>query len=213
MKNYLIAAVALMAGTAALAQTPPVAPPAPAAPMAPMADKTMTRDEMVAMVREHFGRLDTDKNGSITTDEVMKGHEDMAGRGREMWRERGDPKEAFDRLDSNKDGSISRDEFTKGRQERFEQRIVLREQGKDGKPGDKQALRMHHMGGMGGGRMIVMADTDHDGKITLAEAQAKALEHFDQMDANHDGQVTPEERRAARQLMIEKVIVDKKTAS
>ena len=228
MKKLLIAAAALMAGTAALAQTAPVAPPAPAAPMAhPMADKTMTRAEVVAMVRDHFGRLDADKNGSITTDEVAKGagqwgdHARMmhspGGEGGDhvMRYEHRDPKEAFDRLDSNKDGSISRDEFTKGQQERFEKRIEIHEQHKealkDAKPGEKQALRMHHMGGMGGSRMIVMADSDHDGKITLPEAEAMALQHFDQMDTNHDGQVTPEERRAGRQIIIKKVIEEKKT--
>ena len=44
---------------------------APPAPMAhPMADKVMTRAEMVAMVREHFTQLDTNKDGTITTAEV-----------------------------------------------------------------------------------------------------------------------------------------------
>src|SRR4030095_12578716 len=79
MKKLLIATAALMAGTAALAQTAqtapaPIAPPAPSTPPAPMAhpmaDKTMTRAEVVAMVRDHFGRMDTDKNGSITTEQV-----------------------------------------------------------------------------------------------------------------------------------------------
>src|SRR5262245_16768980 len=205
MKKFMIAAAALMAGTAALAQTAPVAPPAPQAPVAPMAppmaDKTMTRAEVVAMVRDHFGRLDADKNGSITTDEVMAGHDKMGGHFREMRLERRDPKEAFDRLDTNKDGSISRDEFTKAHEERLERRIEIREQrkeaAKDGKTDGQREIRLHHMeGGMMGGRMIVMADNDHDGKITLAEAEAMALQHFDQMDTNHDGQVTPEERRA-----------------
>jgi len=230
MKKFLIAAAALMAGTAALAQTAPVAspaPPVPPAPMAhPMADKTMTRAEVVAMVRDHFGRMDSDKNGAITTDEVMKSAEQWGDHARVMRFPRGeggdqamrlerrDPKEAFDRLDANKDGSISRDEFTKAHEERIEKRIEIHEQRqdamKDAKPGEKQAVRMHHMGGMGG-RMIVMADSDHDGKITLAEAEAMALQHFDQMDTNHDGQVTPEERRSGRQIIIKKVIEDKKT--
>jgi Ca2+-binding EF-hand superfamily protein len=230
MKKFLIATAALMVGTAALAQSAPVAPPAPPPPMAhPMADKTMTRDEVVAMVREHFGRLDTDKNGSITTEEAMKGHEQMAGHFNSMRMEHGeggeggephmmrierrDPKEAFARLDSNKDGSISFDEFSKGHEERIEQRIEIRERrkeaAKDGKLPEKHAFRMHH-GGIMGGHMIVMADSDHDGKITLAEAEALALQHFDQMDSNHDGQVTPEERRAGRP-MIKRVVVDKKT--
>ena len=76
MKKYLIAAAALLAGTAALAQTAPVAP-APAAPpppmIHPMADKVMTRAETVAMVREHFTQLDTNKDGVITTAELDQG--------------------------------------------------------------------------------------------------------------------------------------------
>ena len=54
-------------------------------------------------------------------------------------------------------------------------------------------------------RMIVMADTNRDGQITLAEAEALALQHFDQMDTNQDGQVTPEERRAGRPMMIKRM--------
>src|SRR4249919_3809852 len=117
MKKFLIAAAGMMACTAALAQTAPVAPPAPATPVAPMAhpmaDKTMTRAEVVAMVRDHFGRLDADKNGSITTEEVMKSADQWgdhartmrfprgAGGDQAMTLERRDPKEAFDRLDAN----------------------------------------------------------------------------------------------------------------
>ena len=113
----------------------------------------------------------------------------------------GDPNAAFDRLDANKDGTISRDEFAKGREQRIEQRIVMREKGKDGTRG---AMRMHRMGGMGE-RMIVMADTNKDGRITLAEAQTLALQHFDQMDTNRDGKVTSEERRAARPMILKQV--------
>ncbi|MEO6113277.1 MAG: hypothetical protein ABIP07_02350, partial [Sphingomicrobium sp.] len=50
--------------------------------------------------------------------------------------------------------------------------------------------------------MIVMADTNKDGRITLAEAEAMALQHFDKMDANRDGKVTPEERRAGRPMLM-----------
>ena len=75
MKKILIVRAALMAGTAALAQTTP-APPAPGRAAAdvrhPMSDKEMTRDEVVAMVREHFGRLDANKDGAITTEEVTE---------------------------------------------------------------------------------------------------------------------------------------------
>ena len=53
--------------------------------------------------------------------------------------------------------------------------------------------------------MIVMADTDHDGRITLGEAESMALQHFDQMDYNHDGQVTREERGNRRQMIIKEI--------
>jgi Ca2+-binding EF-hand superfamily protein len=227
MTKFPIATAALMAGTAALAQTAPVAPPPPSAPMIhPMDDRVMTRDEVVVMVRDHFGRLDADRDGAITTTEVMQGHEKMAERWREsepgvphtmMMREgpMGDPNTAFDRLDANKDGSISRDEFAKAHEQRIERRIKIREERKearnDGKLPDRREFRMHHMGGWFGGRMIVMADRNHDGRITLSEAEAMALQHFDQMDANHDGKVTPEERQAGRPMIIKKMIEEKKT--
>ena len=117
----------------------------------------------------------------------------------------GDPSKAFDRLDANRDGMISRDEFAKGREVRIEKRIVMHEggEGADAKSGAMREMRMHRMGGgMGGGHMIAMADTDKDGRITLAEAEAMALQHFDKMDTNRDGQVTPEERRAGRPMMM-----------
>ena len=230
MTNILIATAALMAGTA-LAQTPAPAPVAPAAPTAhPMADKVMTRSEVVAMVREHFGRMDADRDGAITTAEVTEGHAKMAeqmklkhpGGAWQGEKRRGmaghdgpmhDPNAVFDRLDSNKDGSISRDEFARAHEQRIEKRVEIREKRKEARneKGDRREFRRHRLGGLGGGRMIVMADTNHDGKITLPEAEALALQHFDQMDSNHDGQVTPDERRAGRPMIIKKMVEEKKT--
>lgn len=229
MQKILILTTTLLAG-AAVAQTAQVAQPAPAptaaqTPMAhPMGDKVMTRNEMTAKVREHFGQLDADKDGVITVEEAKQGHKKMAEHmrhgpdGARMMIHGGpnsDPNAAFDKLDANKDGAISRDEFAKAHEQRIERRIEIREQrkegAKDGKEVRKHVMRMHGPGGFGG-RMIVMADTDKDGKITLAEAEALALQHFDQMDANKDGQVTPEERRAGRKMIIKKV-EEKKSGS
>ena len=220
MKKLLIAASVLTVGTAALAQTAPVALQAPVAPPAlmahPMADRVITRAEAVAMVREHFGKMDADRNGAITKEEIAGLHTEMVknfkgleGSGHVMMM--GDPNAAFDRLDANKDGSISREEFTRAREERVERRIVRREKvkggdssPKDGKDVRRHVMRMHGPGPFGG-RMIVMADTNSDGQITLAEAEALALQHFDRMDANKDGQVTPEERRAGRPMIIKQM--------
>ncbi len=199
MKKYLTATIVALAGTAALAQTAPVAPPSP--PAHPMHDGVMTRAEVAAKVREHFGRLDADRDGAITTAEASarlkhpggawQGENAVAHRQHKMR----DPAAAFDRLDTNKDGAISRDEFAKAHERRIERRTIVK------KEGGKGAHRMHRRGGIGGARMIVMADTNKDGRVTLTEAEAMALQHFDQMDANRDGQVTREERRAGRPLI------------
>ena len=225
MKRILVTAVALVAGTAALAQTPPPAPVAPPAP--PMAqpthDRVTSRAEAVEKVREHFSRMDADKDGVITTQELNDSHAGFAERFKNvdghqdlrMGRGHRDPNAAFDRLDSNKDGAISREEFAQAREERIERRVVKREERKagarDGKQSRRHAMRLH--GGRGfGGRMIVMADADNDGRITLAEAEALALQHFDRLDANRDGQLTPEERRAGRPMIHKQMIEEKRTA-
>ena len=114
-----------------------------------------------------------------------------------------DANAAFDRLDTNRDGQISRDEFGKGRTIRIEKRIAM----KDGK-GPRGARHFRHMRGPGGhglvaGAMIRMIDNDKDGRISLAEATAGTLQHFDRVDTNRDGRLTPEERRAGRAIMRE----------
>ena len=221
MKKILIATAGLLAATAALAQTP-VAPTPPTAH--PMQDRVMTRAEVVAMVRDHFGRMDADRNGAITTAELEQMRSKFAGDGRVHRFEhrldgpRRDPTAAFDRLDSNKDGSISRDEFAQAREERIERRVERREKIKEAAPKDGKQVRRfvrHHGGGLGGlgGRMIVMADTNKDGQITLAEAETMALQHFDQLDANRDGQVTREERRAGRPVIMKRFQEQKKSGS
>jgi hypothetical protein len=48
------------------------------------------------------------------------------------------------------------------------------------------------------------ADTNGDGLISKAEAQAslpRLYKHFDEIDTNHDGQISPEELKAAHQKM------------
>ena len=45
---------------------------------------------------------------------------------------------------------------------------------------------------------LMALDTDHDGKITAAEAEKLRNDSFDKADANHDGTLTPEEIEAAR---------------
>ena len=147
MKMILLGAVALAAAVPAIAQMQP-ATPAPRAmpPMAPMAEQSQTRDQVVAKVREHFAKMDTNRDGFVGTDEMqaMRGrHKQKMGKmgghhGDRMAQGQGagvgrDPAKAFDRIDTNRDGMISRDEFAKGREMRIERKMVMK--GTPGAPG------------------------------------------------------------------------------
>lgn len=220
IRKFLIAALATAATVPLLAQTAPVAPAAPVVRVAPvspprmrmmMADKVMTRAEVQAMVQTHFARIDTNHDGFIAGDEMTMRHPGGAWQGENSNRREmregpmGDPNAAFDRLDANKDGMISRDEFAKGRELRIEQRVVMN--GDGNMPMGQGMRRMHGMGGMGsmmGGGMLKMADANKDGRVSLKEATSTALQHFDRADTNHDGRLTPDEMRAAHQMMRQK---------
>ncbi|WP_216599951.1 EF-hand domain-containing protein [Sphingomonas sp. AP4-R1] len=71
-------------------------------------------------------------------------------------------------------------------------------------PGRMGRMGMRGHGGpgfgmMGGGRMLEKADANHDGKVTLAEAQKAALAAFDKADVNHDGVIDRDEMIVAMQ--------------
>lgn len=191
MKKLLIGGAALLVSVSAIAQVTPA--PATQAPRAPFAHKVQTRAEVQAKVGEYFARMDTNRDGFVTKAEADAASEAFHAKWAERRDERGD--RSFEKLDTNKDGAISRGEWD-ARQAQREQRMADR-----GDRGPKKA-GFHH-GGMGGfgGHMFEMADANHDGRVSLQEAQAAALQHFDMVDANHDGQITPEERMQMHQRM------------
>jgi len=210
MKKILLATAALIAGGAAIAQTPAPAPvpPTPQVHMKFMSNRAITRNEVVGHIRDLFARLDTNRDGYVSREEMDAAHQKMMGMAGDIHErmaqgmaEHGmlDRNAMFDRLDTNHDGNISRQEFMAAQQMR-EQRVIIMRSGADAGP---MGMRMHGMGGgMGfGGRLFDMADTNHDGRVSLAEAQAAALAHFDRADLNHDGTLTPEERQQAHQMM------------
>ena len=245
IRGYLIGgaiAALAIASVAVAAQPAPPAPPgvAPGTSPAPLArpdarqmhvqimsDRTMTRDEMSGHVAKLFAKLDTNRDGFVTRQEVDAVHArmmsamDTAGNVEKRLAERGvfvgDRGAMFDRLDTNHDGNISRQEFTAGKpQVRTEQVFVMRD-GAPGAPGahppmegmDGMRMHMRHIGGMGmggrfGGHLLEMADGNHDGRVSLAEAQAAALAHFDKADLNHDGKITPDERKQNRVIRLER---------
>lgn len=150
-----------------------------------------------------FERLDADKDGQVTRAEI-----DALAAARVQRRaqagqaavpdapahaQRGERMLA--RLDTDRNGAISRAEFD-ARVQAGAKRLERRSE----RAGKRAARPGHAMGRMGG-HMLAVADADKDGRVTLPEATAAALRHFDMVDINRDGQVTREERRQVRQQM------------
>src|SRR5206468_925531 len=97
----------------------------------------------------------------------------------------------FAKLDVNHDGFVDRTEAD-ARMGR------MRGGAADAGPRPMRARRAGmHMGF--GGRWFDRLDANHDGRVSLAEADTAAAAMFDRMDVNHDGTITPDERGAARQ--------------
>lgn len=216
MKKLLFAGVAAAAFVVlapAVAQNAPTAAPAATQvpPRAPMMMREQTRDGVVAKVREHFAKMDTNRDGFVTKAETDALHTQMKakfaeGRAERMEhrKERTDMRRehTFERLDTNNDGSISRAEFDAAHQAR----TAMRDRDGDG---HADARRMKgkmgkmHRGGMGhmSGQMFEMADANKDGRVSLQEAQDAALRRFDMADTNRDGRITREEMMQHHQQM------------
>lgn len=98
----------------------------------------------------------------------------------------------FAKADANKDGRVTREEMQLARQQFAQSRggkvVANRQAPKDGP-------RPH--GGMGMMGQVLGAA----GALTLDEARAMGLRHFDHMDANKDGTVTRAERQQMMQMM------------
>lgn len=133
-----------------------------------------TRAEAAAKAREHFARMDVNKDGKL--DEADRGahHQQMAAG-------------MFDRVDTDRNGSISREEWNAGAARLAEAH----------RPGDERG----HMLKMRRPAMLPMgADADGDQAVTLKEFEAQALQRFDAADADGNGALSPGERQAARGL-------------
>ena len=162
-----------------------------------------TRAEVQAQVATQFAALDRNKDGFLTPDELPgppmpphpRGGPDDKGRLDRL----------FTMMDKDGNGEISKAEF-----DAFHTDHMSTWRTADGnRPGAvanadhaaPDAARMEHWKRFAEGMMFRHADADHDGKVSLAEAQAAALARFDRVDTNHDGVLSDAEREAARTRM------------
>jgi hypothetical protein len=152
-------------------------------------DRVHTRAEVAQQVGTMFARLDGNRDGFITQEEAraarVQRRAERGGRAADPARQQERAARAFQRIDANGDGAISQAEFAARRATR----------GETGQP------RVGRLGMSFGGRMFGMADANRDSRVSLQEATAAALQHFDRIDLNRDGQVTREERQQARQQL------------
>jgi Ca2+-binding EF-hand superfamily protein len=173
------------------------------------------RSDVAAHVERLFKKLDLNHDGFITRDEVASSQSQFADR-----IAKSAPKRAarmFDRLDTNHDGQITESEAqaartsANGKQRKSSRRasslfakadankdgIVTRAEFDSATANGKIKLRRANMRGSAIVRLFDIADSDKDGRVSLAEAQQAALQQFDAADLNHDGVLTPDERRQA----------------
>ena len=210
MKKIMFAGVAL----AALVSIPALAQPGPDGPTRNAGP--LTRASVQASVQARFAKVDSNNDGFVTRAEadarMAEAREKRKARMEQNRARRAENRAGlFDRIDTDKNGSISRAEFDAHASARAERRS--KRGGPDGAMRGGRGMRhggmMRHggpgamAGGHFGGRMFERMDSDHDGKVSLAEASSRALEMFDRTDSNHDGTVTAEERRAAMQRFRE----------
>lgn len=180
-KTLLASALAALtfatAGGAVMAQQAPA--PAPRALRADAdGDSRISQAEFVGRRVQRLTAADTDRDGSVTPEE-------MRATAQVRMAQRADTR--FQRLDANNDGSISRAEFDS-----------RRAAGTGARP--QRAARMHRGPGRTGHRGPHM---EARGPISIAQAQGKAEQAFARLDADHDGFLTAAERRAGMQAMRE----------
>jgi Ca2+-binding EF-hand superfamily protein len=171
-----------------------------------------------------FAKLDTNHDGAISKDELAA-IEAKRDQKLEQRAQRFDPSKIFARLDLNHDGKITAAEAEAARSQHakanggqpakaqaaaFKGLFARADTNHDGvitsaefdTMGQQIKARMEKAAATRDGmatRMFTMADSNKDGRVSLAEMQQSALARFDRMDLNHDGKITPDERKAARQ--------------
>jgi len=154
-----------------------------------------------------FERLDADKDGFLTKEEIVKEQEaaragfaaerlkamDKDGDGKISRQEFQGPEPAFDRLDANGDGFLTKEELA-----RFSAPAANNQSGQR-KPEakgteNKQALSPDQTksGAAEFGPRLKAMDKDGDGKISRAEFQGREA-MFDRLDSNKDGFLTNDE--------------------
>ena len=174
----------------------------------------ITRQEMEKSVATRFGKVDSDGDGALSVEELTamsRAHRGQfaSKRGRfgkgQGSNQMGDKMRGRMRaaIDTNDDGQVTLEEFSAHALKRFEASdadgndvVSLEEMESSAKAwkGRRGGQGKHGRKGHGLQRLLE-ADTNSDGQITRAEAQASRGARFDELDQNNDGVLGEDERR------------------
>ncbi len=165
----LAAAVALAGSSPVLATAVAPAPAKPATPAARPAAQALTRGMLTKQLDGTFKAVDTNGDGTLTTQEISAAELKVLQQRTGTVRARLDGE--FTKLDTNKDGQLSRAEF-----------MAAAPTGPTTAPN--------------GAPSLAQLDTNKDGKVTLDEYRKPRLAVFDKADTNHDGTISAAEQQA-----------------
>ena len=150
---------------------------------------SISRQEWLNAAGARFDRLDTNKDGVLTPDELSRARH---GRHERSWRH------SFSRVDTNGDGQISPAEFRAAFPRAPADLFTKLDTNKDGQLSrdELRGMRAQAAAAMRQ-KVFERLDTDHNGSLSLAELQAvrpnMTAAQFNRLDRNGDGQLTPDE--------------------
>lgn len=150
---------------------------------------SISRQEWLNAAGARFDRLDTNKDGVLTPDELSRGRHGRHGR---PWRH------SFSQIDTNGDGQISSAEFRAAFPRAPADLFTKLDTNKDGRLSrdELRAMRAQAAAAMRQ-KVFERLDTDHDGSLSLEELQAvrpnMTAAQFNRLDSNGDGRLTPDE--------------------
>jgi Ca2+-binding EF-hand superfamily protein len=189
----LVLALAVAGLAVARGQEPSAAKPPPAEPDHRDVDRFfdehdknkkgfLTKDDLPQRLRHAFERIDTNKDGKISREELRHGFPHLQPRRR--------PSDVAFVLAEMSDV----DEQTVAELQRMYDLLRKLDRDKDGKINleDLKALRQQIVSDRVDA-LIRELDTDKDGKISRAEAKGEILKDFDQLDLNKDGYIDRDE--------------------
>jgi hypothetical protein len=153
----------------------------------------ITRDRALARAEQRFARLDTNRDGSITREEMRAGRQQMRAERQQRRQER------LARLPAERRAEIAARMEARGQRQgqRAERRAERRARMQAMSPEQRAQLRAQRQAGRGERRGPFAAG----GTVTLEQFRARALQRFERLDKDRNGRVTMAERREVRQQL------------